>query len=149
MFMSTSKTEKSNVILNGLGGTLPLTMSRVESPQEYVNRVMQQAGMTHRRIADRARALGHKLSAGYVHNIASGLVDNPSIRLVQALAAGLGRPEDEVIAVFRGKQIAGDAAFQNSLFGVMGAEFSTLGPKDQKELRLAIEMLHNEIRRRL
>lgn len=123
-------------------GDVPL-----ESPQEYVNRVMQEAGMVHRTVAERAVALGHKLSAGYVHNIASGDVDNPSVKLVQALAVGLGRPEDEVFLVFRGK--APTEGVRDSFFAMLANEYQHLANGDQKELRVVLKMLQREIQRRL
>jgi transcriptional regulator with XRE-family HTH domain len=143
------ESENSHVIFDGEGITLSASMKKQESPQDYINRVMQELGLSHRRVAERARKLGHKLSAGYVHNIASGIVDNPSIRLVQAIAAGLGKPEDELFAMFRGKQLIEGDAYRDSLFGVLGAEFNCLSPQDQKELRPAVDMLHHEILRRL
>jgi len=120
-----------------------------ETPQDYVNRVMKEAGLTHRDVAARAQALGHKLSAGYVHNIASGQVSNPSIHLCQALAAGLGRPEDEVFLVFRGKQLHEENGFKDSLWAVAANEYKKLPLADQRELKPSIQMLLSEIQRRL
>ena len=120
-----------------------------ESPQDYVNRVMAEGGLSHRSVAERANALGHKLSAGYVHNIASGQVDNPSIALTKALAAGLGRPEDEVFAKFRGKQLQDENNFIESFWAVIANEFKHLTPADQKEIKPSILMIQREIQRRL
>lgn len=83
------------------------------------------------------------MSGKYLHNIASGLVGNPSIRLVQAIAAGLGKPEDELFAVFRGKQLTAKATF-----GALDAEFNTLPAGDQRALRATVDMIRREIRRR-
>lgn len=122
---------------------------RRESPQDYINRVMRDAGLSHRKVAERAKALGLKLSAGYVHNVASGDVENPSLGLIEAIAAGLGRPVEEVIAVFRRKPITDETGYKESLFAVLWNEFKELPSKEQKELRPAIDMLRNEIMRRL
>lgn len=118
-----------------------------EIPQDYVNRIMTESDLTHRAVAQRANALGHKISAGYVHNIASGQIDNPSVQLVQALAAGLGRPEDEVFLVFRGKQLTEE--YKDSLFAALWNEYKALPGSDQRELRLVLQMLQREIQRRL
>lgn len=118
-----------------------------EIPQVYVNRIMTESELTHRAVALRANALGHKISAGYVHNIASGQIDNPSVQLVQALAAGLGRPEDEVFLVFRGKQLTDE--YKDSLFATLWNEYKALSGSDQRELRVALQMLQREIQRRL
>lgn len=124
-------------------------MKRLESPQDYVNRVMREGGLTHLKVAQRAQKLGYKMSHGYVHNIARGTADNPSVQLIQALAAGLGRPEDEVFTVFRGKQIEDEAGFRNSWFARVFAEYKELSEADQKEMRTVLEMLQREIQRRL
>lgn len=124
-------------------------MKTKESPQDYVNRVMKEGGLTHLKVAQRAQKLGYKMSHGYVHNIARGTADNPSVNLVQALAAGLGRPEEEVFAVFRGKQIEDEAGFKNSWFARVYAEYRELSDADQKEMRSLLEMLQREIQRRL
>lgn len=118
-----------------------------ESPQEYVNRIMREAGLVHRAVAERAQALGYKLSGGYVHNIASGAINNPTVKLLQALAVGLGRPEDEVFLVFRGK--AATEEYKDSLFATIWNEYKHLPNGDQKELRVVLNMLHREIQRRL
>lgn len=118
-----------------------------ESPQDYVNRVMTESELTHRAVALRAQTLGHKISAGYVHNIASGQIDNPSVQLVQALSAGLGRPEEEVFLVFRGKQLTED--YKDSLFAALWNEYKALSGSDQRELRVVLQMLQREIQRRL
>ena len=120
-----------------------------ESPQDYVNRVMKESDLSHRQVAERANALGHKLSAGYVHNIASGQVSNPSIQLAQALAAGLGRPEDEVFAKFRGKQLREENGYTDSFWALIANEFKNLSPADQRELKPSVQMLQREIQRRL
>lgn len=124
-------------------------MKTKEKPQDYLNRVLKETGLTHVQVAERANALGYKLSAGYVHNVSRGISDNPSISIMQAFAAGLGRPEDEVDAVFRGKQIEEDAKYRNSFFARLWEEFRELSDADQKELRTVLDMLQREIQRRL
>lgn len=74
------------------------------TPQHYINRVLREDGLTIKEVTERAQRAGHKLSAGYVHNLRSGAVGNPSVLSIQALAVGLSRPEDEVFSVFRGQQ---------------------------------------------
>lgn len=125
-------------------------MKKLESPQEYVNRIVaEMPDGSHKKVAKRAGALGYKMSAGFVHNVASGAADNPSVKLIKALAAGLGRPEDEVFAVFRGKPISEENSYKEGLFAVLGREYDQLAPRDQKELRPAIDMLTREVQRRL
>lgn len=147
--MSADKSRNFKIISDGVMSILPHHMKSRESPQEYVNRIMDQSGMTHGKVAMRAQKLGYKLSHGYVHNIARGTVDNPSLALIQALAAGLGRPEDEVIDVFRGKQLQDEAGFKSSWFARLWGEYKELSDADQKDMRIVLEMLQREIQRRL
>lgn len=105
--------------------------------------------MSHVEVAERAQALGYKISAGYVHNVSRGISDNPSIQIMQAFAAGLGRPEDEVDAIFRGKQLTDELKYKNSLFARLWEEFKELSDADQRELRIVLDMLQREIQRRL
>lgn len=147
--MSSKIFRNSQNILQGNVSTMTPRMKSKETPQDYVNRVLKETGMTHVQVAERAVALGYKISAGYVHNVSRGISDNPSISIMQAFAAGLGRPEDEVDAVFRGKQIQDDSKYKNSFFARLWEEFRELSDADQKELRLILDMLQREIQRRL
>lgn len=142
-------TENSQIISCSALPILRTQMKPIESPQDYVNRIMRDSDLNAARVAERAQKLGYKLSSGYVHNIATGAADNPSIQLMQALAAGLGRPEDEVDLVFRGRPITDDMSYRNSLFARMWNEYKELDTADQRELRGIIEMLQREIQRRL
>lgn len=142
------KTNKANFISDRLSVKVSNAMPQRETPQDYINRIMRENGLTHRKVAERANALGLKLSGGYVHNVASGDVDNPSLGLIRAIAAGLGRPEEELIAVFRGKLLTDDNGYTESLFAVMWNEYKRLPAKEQKELRPSVDMLRREIQRR-
>lgn len=121
----------------------------METPKDYFIRILDEKGLSHARVAERAQKLGHKLSTGYVHNFATGKAGNPSVQLIKALAAGIGRPEDEVFAVFRGKQLVDEVAYKESNFAVMWNESSRLSTKDQKELRPLFDAVQREIERRL
>lgn len=120
---------------------------KTESPQDYVNRILRETGLSHVKVSERARARGHKISAGYVNNICQGDADNPSIKLVQALAHGLGRPEDEVFAVFRGKPLTEETKYGESFFATMWEEFHKLPAAKQREIMPIIEMTLREISR--
>jgi hypothetical protein len=147
--VSTEKSRISKIISDGPIRIIPAPMKNtIETPQAYVNRVMRESGLSHVRVAERAQKLKHKLSAGYVHNLARGVADNPSVKLIKAVAAGLGRPEEEVFLVFRGKQLTNETGYGESTFAVLWNEYRGLSTVDQKELRPMIDMLHREIQRR-
>lgn len=74
----------------------------METPADYVRRVLEESGLSVRQAADRAKKQGRKISFTYLDEIVKGFATNPTVKSVQAIAAALGRPEDEVFAVFRG-----------------------------------------------
>lgn len=130
----------------------PDSLTNVHLPtlQNYVNKVFSETeGLSEVKAANRAKRLGHKISAGYISNIRTGKAKNPSLDLLQALAAAIGRSEDEVIAIARGKQLAQQGEFQESIFAVLWNEYKHLTAAQKKEVRHLVEMLQREIQRRL
>lgn len=119
-----------------------------ESPQDYVRRVIAEKGLSHAKVAQRAKRFGGQLSPGYVNSIIQGHIKSPSIDMIRNLALGLGESEDDVVAVFRGKMLAEDAAFQKSIFAMLHREFSYLSENDQREVRVLLDVLKRDIQRR-
>lgn len=72
-----------------------------EPGHEYLKRVLNEKKLTFRTVSARAQKQGFELSQTYIVNLVQGVNINPSTRSLQALAAGLGEPEDEVFAAFR------------------------------------------------
>lgn len=118
--------------------------------QSYVNKVFEETSeLSEVKAAQRAKRLGHKISPGYISDIRTGKAKNPSITLLQALAAAIGRSEDEVIAAARGKQLSQTREFQESVFAMLWNEYSHLSATQKKDVKPLLEMLHREIQRRL
>lgn len=118
--------------------------------QDYVNKVFDETeGLSEVKASNRATRLKHKISPGYISNIRTGKAKNPTIELLQGLAAAIGRPEDDVIAIARGKQLSQHGEFQESLFAVLWNEYKQLTATQKKEVRHLVEMLQREIQRRL
>lgn len=142
----------SAIIFEDISCDDPDRLSDVSLPtlQSYVNTVFDETdGLSEVKAAARAKRLGHKISPGYISNIRTGKAKNPSLDLLQALAAAIGRPEDDVLAVARGKQLAQHGEFQESLFAVLWNEYKHLTPGHKKEVKHLVEMLQREIQRRL
>lgn len=75
-------------------------MARKPDPVRYILRVMQEKRLSLKDVSRRAAVKGHRISEGYIHSFLTGQADNPTIRFVRALAAGLNRPLDEVAKAF-------------------------------------------------
>jgi transcriptional regulator with XRE-family HTH domain len=152
---ASSQRDASTILksFKSLSGGESVTVSdsmATESLQDYVNRIMlENPELSEVKVSKRAAHMRKKISAGYVSNIRSGSATNISIERLKALAAGLGRPAEEVLAVAFGKALTEDNKFQESLFASLWNEFQHLSPGDQKEMRPMIEMVRNEIQRRL
>lgn len=69
---------------------------------EYVRDVVNKKGLSSGDVQKRSR---NKISFGYVNDIINERTTNPSVEKLQALALGLGVPEDELFRVARGLPI--------------------------------------------
>ncbi|MEW6207162.1 MAG: helix-turn-helix domain-containing protein [Acidobacteriota bacterium] len=71
----------------------------VENLSQYVSRVMNEKRLG---FEDVSRMSGNAITEGYVRSITRGAASNPSVKKLQALAAGLGVEEEEIFRVARG-----------------------------------------------
>lgn len=120
-----------------------------ETPQAYVNRIMREQDLSHVRVSERAKKKGHKLSSSYIHEIARGTSVNPTIGLLKAIAAGLGRPVEEVIKVWLGQRVTDEVVYSEGFWADLSDEYHHLPSAEQKEVKPLLEMLRREIQRRL
>src|ERR1700704_207582 len=89
------------------GSILCAAMKTRESLQDWIQRKDREMQGTlidgrpagHPALAARAKRKGHKISAGYLDNLANGTATNPSRKLIKAVAAAYAAPLVEVIAV--------------------------------------------------
>jgi transcriptional regulator with XRE-family HTH domain len=147
--MSNEISRNLEIISVGARFILTPPMAKPENLQEWVNRKLAETGYSHAKVADRAKRLGHQLSAGYVNNLAQGDADNPSAKLMKAIAAGFGVPVEEVIAVVFGKALTEDRGFRGSVFAAMWRAYEELSPEAQREKKPLIDVLMREIQREL
>lgn len=148
--MSTKIFDVRNNLVDGAFAILRFEMKHRETLKDYVRRIVTtKPDMSHVKVAKRAKKLGGDISAGYVNTVIQGLVKDPGVNSVKSLALGLGEPEDDVFEIARGKQLAEDAAYRESVFAMLYHEYSHLTKEDKRELQPIIEMLKREIQRRL
>lgn len=119
-----------------------------ETLSEYVRRVAAEKGLSHVKIAERAKRLGGTLSAGYVNSVIQGHVKSPKVETLQSLALGLGEPEDDVFEVARGKQLSDDAGFRIGVLALIHRETQNLSDEGKKAVQPFIDLLKREVQSR-
>jgi transcriptional regulator with XRE-family HTH domain len=120
-----------------------------ENLSDYVRRIAAEKGLSHVKIADRAKALGGTLSPGYVNSIIQGHVKSPKVETLQNLALGLGEPEEDLFEIARGKQLSDDAAFRLGVFAMLHRECQKLSEADKEAVKPFVELLKREIQNRV
>lgn len=121
-------------------------MSRQESLDRYVRRVLREKGLSYADVQERSQGA---ISDSYIGNIVTGTVGSVTVGKLKALARGLDVSEDEVFAVARGTSPADLRDFQKSRFAVLLEKYKKLSAEDQKETLILLEALEHEIERRL
>lgn len=125
-----------------------LAKTSVETPQDYVRRIIAEKGLSHVKVAQRAKQLGGKLSPGYVNNIIQGHTESPGIDMIYNLSLGLGEPVEDLIAVYLGQVVPWDGGFRKSAFYGLYTEAEKLSESDRREVKVLIDALKSEIQRR-
>lgn len=124
-----------------------MNSDQVEDLADYVQRVIKEQGVGYREIERRAERKGFIITHGYISRIISRAATNPSVEKLQALAAGLNRPEEEVFAVARGGRT--EEKIKDALASAMFFKYSQLGEEDKEELATLLRALDREIEERL
>jgi len=115
---------------------------------EYVRQVMREENISQRHLVERAERRGFKITQSYISQIISGAASNVTIEKLQALAAALNRPEEELFDIARGgktdPRVLSDAVVTSLL-----AKFSRLPEEDKNEMTILLKALDREIEDRL
>lgn len=82
-------------------GRLVSKKTKENALQSYLLRVIDESWQTFQSVSQRAAKKGYQISPSYVMSIAQGRVTNPGILTIQAVAAGLNKPEDEIVSLFK------------------------------------------------
>jgi len=148
--VSTKIVAETNNYLAGVSASLfAVPKNHLETPSDYVRRIIKEKGLSHVKVAQRARQLGGELSPGTVNSIIQGHVKSPGVDMIPNLALGLGEPEDDVDRILRGKTLADDSRFQKSFYALLWYEASQLtDEKDKAEVKVLAENLMRDIQRR-
>lgn len=121
-------------------------MSRQESLDRYVRRILKEKGLSYADVQERSEGA---ISDSYIGNIVSGTVGSLTVGKLKALARGLDVSEDEIFAIARGHSPNNFRDFQKSRFANLFEKYKKLPGEEQKELLVLLEAVEHEIERKL
>lgn len=112
---------------------------------QYVDQVMIENGEKPKDVEARSKRAGMPISDAQIGKILLEQVKNPGIHTLRALAKGLGRPIEEVIAAALGDLPGESNAFKDSDFAALWEVYRSLPPAEQKIFKRYLEMLRREM----
>ena len=120
------------------------------SLSEFIQRILSEENLTLRQLVERAEQKGFKITQSYISQILNGTSNNVTIEKLQALAAGLNRPEEELFDVARGaKTKKGDRSHLDATISSLLVKFRQLRDQDKNEINILLKALDREIEERL
>lgn len=119
-----------------------------EELSDYILRVCREENLSFRQVSDRAAKKGHRIAQSYISKIVSGAAQNLSSDRLKALAAGLNKPLEEVTAVAQGRIFQEDDVEDATLKAIYFG-YPKLNKKDRDEIRILLELIDSEIKKRL
>lgn len=151
---STVFSEKVTAIAEGDSGIVPdsenTSMSTpLDNPLgDYVRRVMRENGLDYARVSKLADRRGAQIGKSAIQQIVQGSTKNPGIYTVRALALGLGKPVEELIAVALGVPTIETNSYKASDFANLADLYRELPLPEQRGFkRYYIQVMEREIRR--
>ena len=120
------------------------------SLSEFIQRILSEENLTQRQLVERAEQKGFKITQSYISQILNGTSNNVTIEKLQALAAGLNRPEEELFDVARGGGTKmGDRSHLDATISSLLVKFRQLPDQDKNEINILLKALDREIEERL
>jgi transcriptional regulator with XRE-family HTH domain len=121
---------------------------RDESLSEFIRRVITEENLSQRQMVERAERRGFRITQSYISQIISGTATNVTVEKLQALAAGLNRPEEELFDVARGGK-SDDRVLLDASISSLLSKFRQLSDQDRREMSILLKALDREIEDRL
>ena len=119
-----------------------------ESLSEFIRRIISEENLSQRQMVERAERRGFRITQSYISQIMSGTATNVTIEKLQALAAGLNRPEEELFDVARGGKIEERVLLDATISSLL-VKFQQLSDQDRNEITILLKALDREIEDRL
>lgn len=126
---------------------LPLPMKQRRTFAEYVNQVMIDNGDISKDVEARSRRAGDPISDATVGNILLEKVKNPGVLTLRALARGLGRPIEEVLAAAVIDLPTENPTYKESDFANLWEIYKDLPVSEQKIFKRYLQMMSREMLR--
>lgn len=142
--MSTTFREKLSTIVDSDCEIVEFPM-RHRTLAEYIDQVMIENGDKPQHVEARAKRAGFPISDAQIGKLLLEQVKNPGILTLRALAKGLGRPIEEVIAAALGELPTDSPAFRDSEFADLAAVYRELPNGEQKFYKRVLQMLRREM----
>lgn len=142
--MSTTFREKLSTIVEADCEIVEFPMRR-RTLAEYVDQVMIENGDKPKDVEARSKRAGFPISDAQIGKILLERVKNPGILTLRALAKGLGRPIEEVIAAALGDLATENSAFKDSDFADLAVIYKDLPGTEQKFYKRVLQMLRREM----
>lgn len=114
----------------------------------YVLKVTAEGKLSYQNVVERAAKKDFKITHSYISKIVSGAASNISVEKLRALAAGLGRPEEEVFAVARGVKLT-EEKINEAVMNSLAFNYGKLTKRDKDALAPFLRALQREIDERL
>lgn len=114
-----------------------------ETLAEYLLRITREENLSGYAIE---RASGGQLSQSYFNRLKNGSETNPSVPIIEALAKGIGRPFEELLAVVRGKD-PNDDKLADERFVALHFTYKGIGKKKRERADQVLQMLERELKR--
>ena len=119
-------------------------MNRTETLAEYIFRVMREENLSYSDLVRRAEKKGFKITQSYLSKIVNEAAGDVSVGKLKAIAAGLGRREQEVFAVASGTQLEKDEV-EDAMFNALAFGYKKLTDKDKERIAVLLKALEREI----
>ncbi len=119
-----------------------------ESLSAFIRRIIGEENLSQRQMVERAVRRGFRITQSYISQIMSGTATNVTIEKLQALAAGLNRPEEELFDIARGGKTE-DRVLLDATISSLLVKFRQLSDQDRSEMTILLKALDREIEDRL
>lgn len=124
---------------------------------DYVREILETDNKTFKSVSDKAGRKGLNISSSAVSDIVKGKISNPSLKTIKALAAGLDRPEREIleaagISVGSSPKEQGEvyiSILESPRFTDMAANYERLTDAQKKAAEPMVAQLENWINSKL
>ena len=141
---------ENNLLADGISyNPAPVISPQQEMVSAYVRRLAVKKRLTHVKIAKMAQKKGHDLAASTVNAIIQGTVKSSRVDTLQAIAAGLGEPEEDIISLARGIPTTESPDFKESQFAALFKDYQALDEAARAQIEPFIKLLAEQIQQRI